>query len=112
MEFFEHDFPENEAIVKGNPKKWLLDKPFKLNRKKKITAFTKEDYLSNPSAYRKFKQLSGEFVCANPDCGSTGVHCIWYHFNGIDLNEDETFAEFYCPDCRKYTFVEYYRSPI
>ena len=110
MEYFEHNFPLENAVKKDNPRKWVLDRALRLRNKKQIEAFSLSDYLENPSKHVFFKQIASEFICGNPECGSTNVQCIWYHYNGIDVGVDETFAEFYCADCGKYTFVEYYRD--
>ncbi len=110
MEFFEHNFPLQQAVEKGNPKKWVLERSLRLRNKKQIKAFSLNDYLENPKEYIFFKQIASEFICANPDCKSTKVQCVWYHYNSIDEGVDETFGEFYCNDCKKYTFVEYHRD--
>jgi hypothetical protein len=110
MEYFEHNFPLEKAVKKDNPRKWVLDRALRLRNKKQIEAFSLSEYLENPSKHVFFKQIVSEFVCANPDCKSTNVKCTWYHYNGIDVGVDETFGEFYCANCGKYTFVEYYRD--
>lgn len=110
MEYFEHNFPLQEAVEKGNPKKWVLERALRIRDKKKIKAFSLDEYLENPKEHIFFKQIASEFICANPDCKSTNVQCTWYHYNSISEEEDETFGEFYCQDCKKYTFVDYQRG--
>jgi len=110
MDYFEHDLSPEEAVKKENPKKWISDKPFNFKNKRTKNAFTHKDYLSDISKYIFINKIADEFICANPKCNSRHVECIWYTYNGIDLGVDETFGEFHCLDCGKYTFVDYYRD--
>ena len=110
MNYFEFDIQQEPIIRKGGTTKWLFDKPYTHSRKQLKKTFVKKEYDKVPSKYLHFRKLKDEFVCANPECKSKSVECIWYEYQGIDLGVDETFAEFYCSDCEKYTFVEYYRD--
>ena len=109
MDYLEPNISQEPVINKGGTKKWLLDKPHTPKKKQK-EPFTKSKYDKNPNKFYGFGKLKNEFVCANSKCESEKVECIWHLYQPIDMRVDETFAEFYCLDCRKYTFVEYYRD--
>lgn len=106
MNFYEHNLPYKDSIRVGNKLKWILEESNSYMKRNKD--FTKAEYLKNRSEYLHFSDLEKEFYCQN--CKSENVECIWYEYNGIATRVDETFAEFYCLDCRKFTFVEYSRD--
>lgn len=110
MDYFEPNISQKNIINKKGTKKWLLDKPYTSKKKQLKEHFTKSEYEKNPNKYHGFWKLNNDFFCINPKCKSTKVECIWYLYQPIDFRVDETFAEFYCPDCQKYTFIEYYRD--
>ena len=110
MQLVEPKIPENPIIRQRNTTKWLLENAYTPKSKQLKTRFTKDDYDKNPANYLHFSKLHNEFLYVNPLCGSRDVECIWYLYQGIALRVDETFAEFHCPECQKYTFVEYYRD--
>jgi len=109
MDYFEPNISQEPIINKGGTKKWLLNEHYTPKKKQK-EPFTKSEYDKNSNKFYGFGKLKSEFVCANPKCKSKKVECIWHLYQPIDMRVDETFAEFYCPNCGKYTFVEYYRD--
>ena len=110
MNYFEPELPIVSDISAGDTKKWILDEPYTSKKKWVKEIFTKEEYLKNPNKHLSFHWIDDEFICGNPECKSVKVKCIWYHYDGIAMGVDNTFGEFYCPDCGKYTFVEYNRD--
>ena len=110
MEYFEVNILQKPVFDKEGTIKWLIDKAFTAQKKQLKAPFTKSEFEKTPNKYLHFGKLSKDFECANPKCKSTNVICIWYLYQPIDMRVDETFAEFYCPDCKKYTLVEYYRD--
>ena len=110
MDYFEPNISQEPIINKGGTKKWLLNEHYTLKKKQRKEPFTKSEYDKNPNEFYGFSKLKNEFICANPKCKSKKVECIRHIYQPIDMRVDETFAEFYCPGCEKYTFVEYYRD--
>ena len=110
MNYFEHDLSAKPNFSFGRKQKWILDKPYTQKKNLLKIPFTKQEYLKNTIKFSHFQYMNSEFFCADSECRSENVKCIWYLYQGIDLGVDDTFAEFYCPDCGKYTFVEYNRD--
>ena len=110
MDYFEPNIPQKPVMEKGGTTKWLLNEAYTPKRKQIPEPVSKLEFDKNPNKFRGFSKLSKMFICANPKCQSRETECIWYLYQPIDLRVDETFAEFYCPKCKKYTFIEYYRD--
>jgi len=110
MNYFKQKIKQTPVFNEEGTTKWLLDEAYTLKKKQLKKSFTKLEYNKNPSKFHGFQWLKNQFECANPDCKNEKVECIWYLFQPIDMRVDETFAEFYCPNCKKFTFVEYYRD--
>ena len=108
MTFFEHKLPIKSDISEGDIQKWILEKSYTPMKKWLNEPFSKDEYLKNKSKYLHFHWIDNEFFCAN--CKSENVKCIWFDHNGIAMGVDETFGEFFCYDCKKFTFVEYMRD--
>ena len=110
MNYFEHNISAKPKISKGDLKKWLLNSAYTTTQKLLKEPFTKKEYDKSPNKYLHFRWICNEFTCVNSKCKNEDTKCIWYTYNGIALGVDETFAEFYCPKCGKFTFVEYSRD--
>ena len=110
MDYFEAKFDIEPIVNTNNTKKWVLNEPYTAEKKQLKNPFTFKEYKINTNDYLLFKYIDNEFICANQKCKSRQVECIWYYYQAIDLRVDETFGEFYCQKCKKYTFVEHYRD--
>ena len=109
MDYFSHNL-KDKLIFRRGAKVWLLEKAYTPKKKQLSVHFTEEMYLKNTSDYIHFQWINDQFECANPNCLSKKVQCIWYLYQPYDLGVDDTFAEFFCPDCGKYSFLEYNRN--
>jgi len=109
MDFFEHNLGTPDrgrlgALI------WVRDEPHIQRKDWLIQPFDSREYERDPMKHLYFKWIDDQFICGNPECGSSDIECIWYRYDGIDLGVDQTFGEFRCRKCGKYTFVEYRRD--
>ena len=110
MNFFEHNLSFPADISYKDTRKWILGKSYIPKKKWLKKPFSKTEYQKNKGEFIHFYWLEKEFLCANNRCKSKNVKCVWFTYNGIAPGVDETFAEFYCYDCQKFTFVEFSRD--
>ncbi len=106
MEYFKYNLPIKSAVEIGDVRIWVLEKSYiPLNERLK-KPFSQQDYSKNRGEYLYFQHIDHFFSCANPKCKSKNVKCVWYRYDAIAPRVDNTFAEFYCDECKKFTFVE------
>jgi hypothetical protein len=109
----ENFYPEfsNSYTLRNCAKIWFYDLPcISEEWRNNHVPFTKTDYLKDQTKYLFFHWIDDQFECGNPDCKSDKVSVIWYAYYPYGLGVDDTLAELYCPDCGKYTFIEYNRD--
>ncbi len=109
VDFFEHSLGPPDAERHG-ASIWMRDEPYTSEEEWLSQPFDAREYEREPTKHLYFKWIDDQFVCGNPECGSSDVECIWYHYDGIDLGVDQTFGEFRCRECGQYMFVEYQRD--
>ena len=109
MNVFEHHLGQADRGRLG-ASIWVRDEAYTPRGKWLAEPFDRRKYSEDENAHLYFRWIDDQFICGNLDCGSTGVVCIWYHYEGIDLGVDRTYGEFYCEQCGKYTFVDLYRD--
>ena len=109
MSGFEHDLGPADGFYLG-ASIWVRDEAYTPRKEWLTQPFGRRAYERDKNARLFFQWIDNQFRCGNPACESTDVVCIWYHYEGIDLGVDNTYGEFYCEHCGKYTFVEYYRD--
>ena len=109
MDFFEHDLgvPDSGRIGAFI---WVRDTPYTPREEWLSHPFDRLEYEQDETKHLFFRWIDDQFICGNPQCQSKDVVCIWYHYDGIAMGVDQTFGEFYCDHCEKYTFVEYQRD--
>ena len=109
MGFFTHDLgpPDRggtELLI------WVRDTPYTPQGEWLNPPFDRAAYEQDESRYLAFRWIDDEFMCGDPECKSEQVVWIWYTHDGIDLGVDVTYGEYYCSECKQYTFVEYRRD--
>jgi len=109
MDYFDHDLgpPQRE---RGGASVWVRDEPYTPLEDWLIHPFDGREYRRDPLQHLYFKWIADQFTCGDPACESGDVVCIWYRYDGVDLGVDQTFGEFRCRACGRYTFVEYQRD--
>ena len=109
MDFFEHDLgvPDRGRIGAFI---WVRDRAYTKKAELLAQPFDRSEYEKDKIKHLYFQWIDDQFICGNPECESEDVECIWYRYGGIDLGVDQTFGEFHCRECGKYTFVEYQRD--
>ena len=75
-----------------------------------MTALTRSAYLADRYAHIHLQAIEEYFKCANKNCLNEDVDCLWYKSKFIDLGVYHHWAEFYCPQCRTYTYIEHQRD--
>ncbi|MBN2893952.1 MAG: hypothetical protein JXL97_18935 [Bacteroidales bacterium] len=108
MKYFYLKNPGNHFVRKG-AKIWVNDTPQSPENERQ-TPFSYQDYLKRQGDLIYFRWIADQFECGNEDCASKEIKCLWYHYQPYDMGVDDTFGEFLCPVCGKYTFVEYNRD--
>jgi len=111
MDFFEHDLGTPDQVRFG-AFVWVKDTPYTLKEEWVDCPFTCLECETGGSYSHSvpLTWIADQFICGNPECASDQVRCIWYRYDGIAMGVDNTFGEFYCDRCNKYTFVEYQRD--
>ena len=109
MNYFEHDLGLADGHRLG-ASIWVRDKAYTPRKQWLVEPLGRQVYEQDRNAHLYLRWIDDQFQCGNPACESRDVVCIWYHYDGIAMGVDNTYGEFYCEKCAKYTFVEYCRD--